>query len=107
MTGANEWTDADEIAELESAIEAFEAENAALKSEVKKFEDMRLQWERGGFEQIIADKNEEIRVLKTRVSSESRQKRENFNSMEWWKKKAIELGYTRHVVIPLDRKGRK
>lgn len=90
------------IAELEDSLAALEAENASLKAENKKFESMRLQFERGGFEQIIADKDEEIRVLKTRVEAESREKVRNLNSMEYWKKEAIKLGYSRDAIITFD-----
>lgn len=91
-----------EIDELREYAAALERDVAELKAENKKFEEMRLQWERGGFQEIIADKDEQIRVLNTRVSAESREKRRNLNSMEWWKAKAIDLGYSRDVVIPLD-----
>jgi hypothetical protein len=93
-----------EIDELREINAALEAENDSLRAELKHFDEMRLQWERGGFEQVIADKNEEIRVLKTRVERESKEKRRNLNDMERWKKWALEHGWTHpnHVVIPLD-----
>lgn len=95
-------TAAPEVDERDARIAALEGENGDLKSKIKLFDDMRLQYERGGFEQVIADKDEEIRVLKTRVSAESREKVKNLNAIEWWKKKAIELGYSRDKIIPLD-----
>lgn len=109
MSTANEWTDADEIAELESAIEAFEAENAKLKAELKKFEGMRLEWERGGFAEVIEGRDFRLRVAARQLEVESFQKVRNLNSMNYWKKQAIRLGWKNpnHAVIPLDGKGRK
>lgn len=92
----------DDDDDLTRVIAALQEDNAALKAELGKFEDMRLQWERGGFEQIIADKDEEIRVLKSRVSAESREKVANLRSADWWKKKAIELGYSSREVIEIN-----
>jgi hypothetical protein len=90
------------IDDLERAVIELENENAKLKEELKKFEAMRLEYERGGFAEVIASLGEQIRVLKTRVSAESREKVKNLNAMEFWKKEAIKLGYSRDTVLSLD-----
>jgi hypothetical protein len=93
-----------ELDELREINAALEDENDSLRAEVKKFEEMRVQWEKGGFEEVIAGKDEQIRVLMRQVERESHEKVRNLNSLEWWKKQAIKLGWTNpnHVVIPLD-----
>jgi hypothetical protein len=93
-----------ELDELREINAALEAENDSLRAELKRFDEMRLQWERGGFEEVIAGRDERIRVLNRRLESESHEKVRNLNSMEYWKKQAIKLGWTNpnHVVIPLD-----
>jgi hypothetical protein len=91
-----------DLTEGGETIADLEAENAKLKAEIKAFADMRMQFDRGGFEQIIKDKDEQIRVLKTRVASESREKVKNLNAMEFWKKEAIKLGWSRDEVIDID-----
>lgn len=92
----------DRIDDLERTVIELENENAKLKAELKKFEAMRLEYERGGFAEVIAGLGEQIRVLKTRVSAESREKVKNLNAMEFWKKEAIKLGYSRDTVLSLD-----
>jgi len=92
----------DRIDDLERAVIELENENAKLKEDLKKFEAMRLEYERGGFAEVIASLGEQIRVLKTRVSAESREKVKNLNAMEFWKKEAIKLGYSRDTVLSLD-----
>ncbi|BCH32615.1 hypothetical protein MesoLjLc_45450 [Mesorhizobium sp. L-8-10] len=92
----------DRIAELEEAVRVLEAEAQELRAENKKYGDMRVQFEQGGFEKVVADKDEEIRVLLTRVEQESAEKVRNLNSMEWWKKKAIEHGFSRNVEIDIQ-----
>jgi len=99
---ANPQPGDERIDDLERAIIELENENAKLKAELKKFEAMRLEYERGGFAEVIASLGEQIRVLKTRVSAESREKVKNLNAMEFWKKEAIKLGYSRDAVLSLD-----
>lgn len=91
-----------EIEELREATAALEAENANLKAELKRFDEMRVQFEHGGFEAVIAGKDEQIRVLRGQVERESQEKVANLRSADWWKKKATELGYSSREVIDLD-----
>lgn len=92
----------DRIEELEAINEDLAAENAILKAQVATMEPMRREYERGGFAEVIASKDEQIRVLKTRVESESREKVKNLRSMEFWREKARERGYSRDAVIDLE-----
>jgi ATPase subunit of ABC transporter with duplicated ATPase domains len=93
---------ADRITELEEMIRVLSADNETLEAENRLFEEMKVQWQAGGFAAVIADKNEEIRTLLTRVASESREKAKNFRSAEYWKAEAIKLGYRR---VPGEKTG--
>lgn len=92
----------DRIAELEEANRVLEAENAELKAEVKKFSEMRAEWEKGGFEEVVRGKDEVIRAQASRIESESAEKVRNLRSMEWWRQKAFDLGYSSRAVIDLE-----
>ncbi|WP_275790498.1 ParB/RepB/Spo0J family partition protein [Pararhizobium gei] len=81
------------IAELEEQVRVLEADYAAAIAEIKTFSEMRAEYELGGFEKVIAGKDETIRGLRTRVSSESEEKARNFRAMEYWKKQAQLLGW--------------
>lgn len=91
-----------EVEQSRETIASLEAENASLKAELKRFDEMRVQFDQGGFEEVIAGKDEEIRALLSRVERESQEKVANLRSADWWKKKAIELGYSSREVIDLD-----
>lgn len=91
-----------EVEQGRETIASLEAENASLKAEIKRFDEMRVQFEKGGFEEVIAGKDEEIRVLQGRLEQESGDKVAYLNKAEWWKKKAIELGYSSREVIDLN-----
>jgi hypothetical protein len=90
------------LEELREANAALDAEVAVLKADNAKWEAMRVQYEQGGFEKVIAGKDEEIRVLLTRVESESQEKVSNLRSADRWRKRAIDLGYTDREVIEIN-----
>ncbi|MBB6011903.1 hypothetical protein HNR59_001248 [Aquamicrobium lusatiense] len=92
----------DRIFELEEALRVLEAENAELKAENKLYGEMKVQFELGGFAKVIADKDEEIRVLETRLYSESQEKIKNLNTLTWAMKKLSELGWSRNVAIDIE-----
>lgn len=73
-------TDAQRIAELREHIKVVEAENVSLKAENANFEKMRAQWEQGGWEKVIAGKDEEIRVAGELY------RLENEDKVSWMKK---------------------
>jgi len=75
-------------------------ENAALKSDIAelqrkiaKFDEMAVLFEKGGFDAVIAAKDETIRVQATRIETESADKATWMNKAKFWKKTAIDLGY--------------
>lgn len=74
-----------EIEEKDEYIASLEAEVADLKRKVAKYDDMIVQFEQGGFDKIIAGKDEEIRVLETRFYST------NADMISWKKKAAWEI----------------
>ncbi|TIP49662.1 MAG: hypothetical protein E5X77_10155 [Mesorhizobium sp.] len=93
----------DRIAELEDHVRELEAENARLKAENEKFADMWVQYQNGGFGAVIAGKDEEIRALKARLVQESEHKAGWMGRAKSWQKRAIDLGWSSDVVIPLDQ----
>lgn len=58
------------LAELEARRDHLIAENAGLKARVKHLRGMFVEWQRGGFPEVIRGKDEVIRVLRTRVERE-------------------------------------
>lgn len=87
-------SEVDRIAELKEAVRVLEAENTALKSENALYGDMKRQWEASGYEAVIADKDETIRVLETRLYSESQDKAAWARSSKYWMAEAIKLGWS-------------
>ena len=92
----------DRIEELEEANRALEEENCALKAEVKKFSEMKAEFERGGFDEVIRGRDEVIRVQSTRIETESRDKVSWMNSAKWWRQQAISLGYSNDTEIDIE-----
>lgn len=93
---------ADEVAELKAINEDLTAENTNLKAQLAILEPMRLEYERGGLAEVIKGLGEQVRVLKTRVETESQEKVKNLRSANYWKQKAIEHGFSRNAVIDLE-----
>ncbi|RWI60268.1 MAG: hypothetical protein EOQ93_03125 [Mesorhizobium sp.] len=92
----------DRVAELEEEVRGLEAENAALKAENAKFADMWVQYQKGGFEAVIAGKDEEIRTLNARLIQESEHKAGWMSRAKSWQKRATDLGWSSDIVIPID-----
>ncbi|RUT32626.1 hypothetical protein EMQ25_05615 [Arsenicitalea aurantiaca] len=88
-----------ELEELREANTALEQENAELKAEVGKFASMKVLFDKGGYEAVIAAKDEEIRVLETRVYRESEDKASWARSSNYWKEEARKLGWTKDEII--------
>ncbi|MDB5620535.1 hypothetical protein [Tardiphaga sp.] len=91
----------DEIDELKNALGSKDSRIAELEAKLADLEPMRLEYKRGGFAEVIKGLAEQIRVLKTRVETESQEKVKNLRAMDFWKKEAIKLGYSRDEVIDL------
>lgn len=90
-----------EIEEKDEYIASLEAENADLKRRIAKFDDMVVQYEKGGFDKVIAGLKEEIRVLETRLYAESADKaswmklaKGKDKSIAFYKAEAERRGYT-------------
>ncbi|MER9459698.1 hypothetical protein NKI80_07310 [Mesorhizobium sp. M0387] len=92
----------DRVSELEEQVRGLEADNVALKAENAKFADMWVQYQQGGFEAVIAGKDEEIRTLNARLIQESEDKAGWMKRAKGWQKRATDLGWSGDVVIPLD-----
>jgi uncharacterized membrane protein YgaE (UPF0421/DUF939 family) len=95
-------SDADRIEELEEAVKGLEDENAALRAENKLYGDMKVQWEAGDYEAVIAGKDEEIRVLESRLFRESADKASCARSAEYWKEQAKKLGWSNKATINIE-----
>lgn len=91
-----------ELEEVKEERDALRADVAKMKAELAKFEDMKLEYERGGFAEIIANKDETIRVLQSRVASESAEKVKNLRDLRGMAKKLDEAGKGRDIYIDLD-----
>ncbi len=81
------------VEEQADYIAALELDLAAAKTAVAKFDDMAVQFEKGGFEAVIATKDEQIRVLRGQVEDESADKAQWHRTAEFWKKQAMALGF--------------
>ena len=99
MTGKHSATYGVEEAVVAERDELLE-ENAALKADIEErdrrralFADMAVQFEKGGFEAVIATKDEQIRVLRRQVETESADKATWAKRAEYWKKQAMALGF--------------
>lgn len=90
------------ITELEEHVAVLEAENASLKAENEKFGPMKVLFDQGGFEAVIEARDEEIRVLKTRVERESGEKVSYLRSRDYWRKQAERLGFNDDIVIDME-----
>jgi hypothetical protein len=92
----------DRIAELEEAVRMLEEENARLKEENKRFAEMKAEYDRGGFADVIAGKDEVIAVQATRIERESADKASWKRSSDLWRKRAEEAGWSNDVVIDIE-----
>jgi len=95
-------SDADRIAELKEAVAVLEKENADLKAENKLYGEMKVQFAQGGFEKVIADKDEEVRVAQARFYQESADKASWMKSAKYWQAEAKKLGFSRNVEIDIE-----
>lgn len=93
---------ADRIAELEEANRSLEAEVGRLKAENAKFAGMKAEYEKGGFAEVIKGKDAVIAAQASRIERESQEKVANLRSADWWRKKALEAGYSDREVIDLE-----
>lgn len=90
-----------EVEELREANAALQADVARLTAEINKFAEMKAEFDRGGFEEVIAGKDEVIATLKTRVERESQEKVSNLRSADMWRKRAEEAGWSNDIEIDI------
>ncbi len=90
-----------EVEELREANAALQTDVARLTAEIKKFAEMKAEFDRGGFEEVIAGKDEVIATLKTRVERESQEKVTNLRSADMWRKRAEESGWSNDIEIDI------
>jgi hypothetical protein len=92
VTGVSEAVLA-ERDELREENEALKLDIADRDKRLAMFDGMAVQFEKGGFEAVIAGKDEQIRVLRRQVEDESADKATWAKRAEFWKKQAFALGY--------------
>lgn len=78
------------IIELEALRDCLAAENAKLRDRHKLLSGMHIEWQRGGFAEVIRGKDEVIRVLRTRVDREVADKESWRRSAEFFRRKAAQ-----------------
>lgn len=79
--------------ELEEISRTLEADIAEVTAENKKFREMQVLFEKGGFEAVIASKDEQIRVIKTRIYGETQDAEAWRRSARYWEREARRLGF--------------
>lgn len=89
----------DRIEEQALAIQSYQRSVTELQAEAKKFEAMRVQWEQGGFEKVVAGKDEELRVAREQLALENADKVTWMGKAKHWKKEAERLGWKPDVKI--------
>lgn len=82
-----------ELAEVTEILASQDAKVVELERENEQFAAMKQLFMRGGFEAVVAAKDEEIRTLKTRVSTESQDKAAWMRKANFWKEQATKLGW--------------
>lgn len=92
----------DHLAELEEANRVLAAENVDLKARVKKFSEMEVEYQKGGFDEVLRGKDEVIAALKTRVERESMDKASWKKSSDMWRKRAEESGWSNDIAIDIE-----
>jgi ParB-like chromosome segregation protein Spo0J len=81
------------VDELVAHVEALEADIRGYVAELKAFREMKVQFEQGGFDKVVAGKDEVIRGLETRLYSESAGKAEWMRKANAWERNARKLGW--------------
>lgn len=88
-----------EIEELRNVIADQKSEIDQLREALAKYDDMAVEYERGGFEEVISGLNQRIANLQRQVERESAEKVKNLRSADRWRKKAIEAGANDDIEI--------
>lgn len=91
--------DADDIEELRNIIEDQETEIADLKTRLATYDDMAMEYERGGYEPIIDGLKQRISTLRRQVERESQAKVAALRASERHRKRAFALGANANVIL--------
>lgn len=91
-----------ELEELREANAALEEDVARLTAENKLYAEMKVQFEQGGFDKVIAGKDKVIEGLETRVYRESADKASWMKSSKFWEAEAKKLGFSRNAEIDIE-----
>lgn len=89
------------VAELTEENEALKRDIAALQERIKTFEEMEALYKQGGFEEVIANKDDQIKILEGNLARESADKASYLREKDRWMKRAKDLGYSRDEIIDL------
>lgn len=91
-----------ELEEVREANAALEADVARLTEENKLYAEMKVQFEQGGFDRVIAGKDKVIKGLETRVYRESADKASWMKLSKFWEAEAKKLGFSRNAEIDIE-----
>lgn len=86
------------IEELEENVRGLEAEAVTLRAKNETFGAMKVQFDAGGFEKVIAGKDEQIRALMRQVETESADKASWARKAKFWEKEAKARGWKPDVA---------
>lgn len=92
------------IIELMDHVAALEGDIRGYVAELKTYREMKVLFEKGGFDAVVAAKDELIRGMDTRNYSESEEKARWMRRANFWEKEAKRLGWkdTRSDHAPAD-----
>lgn len=95
----------DRLAELEDAVAYLEGENARLTArlaELQHLETLEVLYRQGGFDAVLAAKDEVLASKDAMLGIESAEKVKAQRSSDFWRRKAMDLGYSSTTTIPMD-----
>lgn len=90
-----------ELEEVRDERDALRADIARLTADLAKLEDMKIEFARGGFDEVVKTLKETIEVQKTRIERESQEKVRNLNTSEMWRRRAVEAGWSNDIEIEI------
>lgn len=90
----------EDLEAIKAERDELREENAALKADLAErdkrlalFDDIAVQWEKGGFDAVKAVLDDRIHGLKRQVEDLSAERATLAKSRDWWKKQAFAHGY--------------
>lgn len=92
-----------EVDELLEENQALQKDLAELNARLVKYDDLVMLWERAGLDGIEANYRQQIKALEQRVEEATADRWKAIRQRDYWKKRAIALGY----VPPYATEGRQ